>query len=50
MLLLRNLALEMGIDLYIRRVPTKDNMSDDPSRERYGFLRIFGASPPGTQL
>ena len=43
-LLFRTLALEMGIDLYIKRVPTKDNVSDDPSRERYGLLNMLGAS------
>lgn len=38
----RTLALELGIQLYIVRVPTKDNLSDDPSRERYGLLEQLG--------
>ena len=38
------MALELGTALYIKRVPTKDNLSDDPSRERYGLLRKMGVS------
>ena len=38
----RTLALELGIQLYIVRVPTKDNLADDPSRERYGLLEQLG--------
>ena len=34
--------MELGIQLYIVRVPTKDNLSDDPSRERYGLLEQLG--------
>jgi hypothetical protein len=41
-LLSRTMALEMGVALYIKRVPTKENLSDDPSRERYGLLRRMG--------
>ena len=29
--------------LYVSRVPTKDNISDDPSRERYVLLESIGA-------
>ena len=27
-------AAELGLSLYVKRVPTKDNIADDPSRER----------------
>jgi hypothetical protein len=40
----RSLALELGIDMCIKRVPTKENISDDPSRERYGLLQRLGVS------
>jgi len=36
--------MELGAALYIKRVPTKDNLADDPSRERYGLLRHMGVS------
>jgi hypothetical protein len=36
--------MELGIELYIVRVPTKDNLSDDPSRERYGLIEHLGVS------
>ena len=38
----RTLALEIGCSMYIKRVPTKENISDDPSRERYGLLGKMG--------
>lgn len=38
------MALELGTALYIKRVPTKDNLADDPSRERYGLLQRMGVS------
>jgi len=40
----RTMAMELGAALYIKRVPTKDNLADDPSRERYGLLRHMGVS------
>ena len=43
-LLPRTLALELGLDMHIKRVPTKENISDDPSRERYGLLQRLGVS------
>ena len=36
-------ALELEMALYISRVPTADNIADDPSRERYDLLRRMGA-------
>ena len=27
-------AAELGLSLFVKRVPTKDNIADDPSRER----------------
>jgi len=36
-------AAELGTGLYVGRVPTKDNISDDPSRERYTLLNGIGA-------
>ena len=38
----RTLALEIGCSMYVLRVPTKENISDDPSRERYGLLQKMG--------
>lgn len=35
----RSMALDLGAALYIKRVPTKENLADDPSRERYGLLQ-----------
>ena len=43
-LLPRTLALELGLDMHIKRVPTKENISDDPSRERYSLLQRLGVS------
>ena len=37
------LALEASISLYVSRVPTKENIADDPSRERYWLLDQMGA-------
>ena len=34
--------MELGVQLYIVRVPTKDSLSDDPSRERYGLVEQLG--------
>ena len=31
-------ALELGLGLFVSRVPTKDNLSDCPSREEYNLL------------
>ena len=31
-------AIELNMHMYVGRVPTKDNISDDPSRERYVLL------------
>ena len=36
-------ALELNLGLFVGRVPTKDNIADDPSRERYGLLQRMGA-------
>lgn len=36
--------MELGIELYVVRVPTKENLSDDPSRERYGLIEHLGVS------
>ena len=35
---------KMGTGAYVVRVPTKDNLADDPSRERYGLLKRMGVS------
>ena len=32
-------ALQLGTGLWISRVPSKDNISDDPSREKYDLLK-----------
>jgi len=37
------MALELQIGLYVSRVPTKENIADDPSRERYSLLKKLGA-------
>ena len=29
---------QMGCGMYVVRVPSKENLADDPSRERYGLL------------
>ena len=39
---LRTMALQMGASLLIEWVPTKENLADYPSRERYGLLREIG--------
>ena len=44
MLSFRTMALEMGAAMFIKRVPTKENLADDPSRERYELLREIGVS------
>ena len=38
------MALDLEAALYIKRVPTKENLADDPSRERYGLLQRMQAS------
>ena len=38
------MALQMEMGLYVKRVPTKDNLADDPSRERYGLLHRINVS------
>ena len=42
------MAIEMQTELYIKRVPSKDNLADDPSRERYGLLELMKASTQGS--
>ena len=37
-------ALVLRMALFVSRVPTHDNMSDDPSRERYVLLDRIGAT------
>ena len=39
----RTLALKLQIGLYVSRVPSKDNLSDDPSRERYTLMKALKA-------
>ena len=39
----RSMALDLEAALYIKRVPTKENLADDPSRERYGLLQRMQA-------
>ena len=34
--------MELGLQMFIERVPTKENISDDPSRERYSLLKYMG--------
>ena len=36
-------ALELGLGLYVSRVPTHENLSDNPSREEYDVLRRMKA-------
>ena len=31
-------AAELNLELFVKRVPTKDNIADDPSRERYDLI------------
>ena len=42
--------MELGCSLRIERVPTKDNLSDDPSRERYALLEKLQAGLPRREL
>ena len=42
-LLSRSMALDLDAALYIKRVPTKENLADDPSRERYALLERMQA-------
>ena len=37
-------ALVLRMALFVSRVPTHDNISDDPSRERYVLLDRIGAT------
>ena len=45
MIAYRTLAIELGIGIYVDRVSSKDNIADDPSRERYQLLKEIGAKP-----
>ena len=38
------LAAMNNIGIWVNRVPTKDNIADDPLRERYGLLAMLGAT------
>ena len=40
----RTRARQLQLGLWISRVPSKENISDDPSRERYDLLAKLGAS------
>lgn len=40
-------AAELGVSLYVKRVPTKDNIADDPSRERWELWRAWRDVQPG---
>ena len=42
----RTMAWDIDAALYIKRVPTKDNLADDPSRERYDLLERMEVRPP----
>ena len=42
----RTMAWDIDAALYIKRVPTKDNLADDPSRERYDLLEKIEVRPP----
>lgn len=35
------MMMQMG--LYVQRVASKDNLSDDPSREQYALMQRIGA-------
>ena len=37
-------ALEWGIGMHVSRVPSKENLADDPSREKYDLLRGLSAT------
>lgn len=39
----RTLALEESLGLYVSRVASKENIADDPSRERYGLVKRMRA-------
>ena len=39
----RSKALQLQMGLWISRVPSKDNISDDPSRECYSLLKKLNA-------
>ena len=41
----RTMAWDIDAALYIKRVPTKDNLADDPSRERYDLLERMEVRP-----
>ena len=36
-------AAELGLEIWVDRVPTHDNIADDPSREHYELLDKLGA-------
>ena len=36
-------ALELGMGLFVSRVASKENLSDDPSREKYDLLQKLKA-------
>ena len=36
-------AIELGMGIFVSRVPTKDNIADEPSREKYGLLKSMKA-------
>ena len=37
-------AAQLRIEMYVKRVPTKDNIADLPSRGEFGLLKWMGAS------
>jgi hypothetical protein len=45
-----SVALEESLGLYVSRVASKDNIADDPSRERYGLVARMGAKRMPPQL
>lgn len=44
------MAWHIGCGLFIVRVPSKENLADDPSRERYGLLKKMKADKHGTHI
>ena len=34
---------ELNVEMWVERVPTKENLADEPSRERYALLEYMGA-------
>ena len=38
------MAIELGAAIFIKRVASKENLADDPSRERYALLREMGVT------